>query len=108
MDCSSGEISLRHGEFMDRRHANGTCNGGDIFASITNNTGDRFTSQLIVNTSLDLNGKEVECAVDNGRDRIRINASTIAVTTGWCLVSCTTPQSLRGVARETSWCLRIL
>ena len=87
LDCSSGEISLRHGEFMDMGHANGTCNGGNILARITSYSGDSFTSQLIVNTSLDLNGREIQCAYDNGRDRTVVNASTITLTTGWCLIS---------------------
>ena len=84
LECSSSEISLRHGEFEDTGHANGTCNGGDIFARITSHFGDRFTSQLIVNTSLDMNGKEIECAVDDGRDRTAVGASIITLTTGWC------------------------
>ena len=84
MECSSSEISLRHGEFEDTGHANGTCNGGDIFARITRDGGDRFTSQLIVNTSLDMNGREIECAVDDGRDRTPVGASMITLTTGWC------------------------
>ena len=69
---------------MDTGHENGICNGGDIFARITSHDGDHFTSQLIVNTSLDLNGKEIGCAVDDGRDRTPVNASTITLTTGWC------------------------
>ena len=91
LDCSRG-ISLLHGQFMDTGYANGTCNGGAIFARITSHVtvGDRFTSQLIVNTSLDMNGKEIQCAFDDGRDRTPVNTSTIRITTGWYsfLVSC--------------------
>ena len=79
LDCSSG-ISLLHGQFLD---ASGTCNGGAILARITSYDGDRFTSQLIVNISLDLNGKEIQCAYDNGRERTPVNTSTIRVITGW-------------------------
>jgi hypothetical protein len=67
---------------MDTGYANGTCNGGDIFARITNHTGDQFTSRLIVNTSLDMNSKEIECAYDDGRDRYTVNTSTVRIRTG--------------------------
>ena len=79
---------------MDTGHANGTCNGGNILARITSYSGDRFTSQLIVNTSLDLNGREIQCAYDNGRDRTIVNASTITLTTGWCLMSLHTDATI--------------
>lgn len=82
LDCSRG-ISLLHGVFMDTGYANGTCNGGAIFAHITGHDGDRFTSRLIVNTSLDMNGKEIECAYDDGRDRFTVNTTTIRIRTGW-------------------------
>ena len=84
--CNSGEISLRHGEFEDTGHASGTCNDGAIFANITRHIGDHFTSQLVVNTSLDMNGKGIECAVDDGSSRIPVNASTITLTTGRCML----------------------
>ena len=84
LDCSRG-ISLDHGQFMDTGHANGTCNGGAIFSRITSHVGDRFTSQLIVNTSLDMNGKEIECVSDNGRDRTPVSTNTIRLTTGKCM-----------------------
>ena len=88
-DCSSNsnEISLRHGDFEDTGSENGICNGGAIFANITNHVGDHFTSQLIVNTSLDMNGREIQCIVDDAgalHGRTVVNASTIRLTTGWC------------------------
>ncbi len=66
---------------MDTGYANGTCNGGAIFARITSHIGDRFISQLTVNTSLDMNGREIQCASDDGRDRIPISTNTIRITT---------------------------
>ena len=83
LDCSG--ISLRHGEFVDTRRASGTCNNGAIFGRITSYMGDSFTSQLIVNSSLDLNGKEIECAFDDGTNRITVNTSTVRIRTGGCL-----------------------
>ena len=68
---------------MDTDYANGSCNGGAVFARITSYVGDRFTSRLTVNTSLDMNGKEIQCAFDDGRDRTLVNTSTIRITTGW-------------------------
>ena len=86
MSCNSGEISLRHGNFEDNGHESDTCNGGAIFANITRRIGDRFTSQLTVNTSLDMNGKNIECVVDDGSNRTPVNASTITLTTGRCML----------------------
>ena len=68
---------------MDTGHANGTCNDGAILGRITSITGDRYTSQLIVNTSLDLNGKEIKCAYDDGANRIEVNTTTVRIITGW-------------------------
>ena len=83
LDCSG--ISLRHGEFVDTGRVSGTCNNGAILGLITSYMGDRFTSQLIVNTSLDLNGKELECAFDDGANRMSVNTSIVRIRTGLCL-----------------------
>ena len=83
-DCSSNsnEISLRHGNFEDTGRENGICNRGAIFARITSHDGGQFTSQLTVNTSLDMNGSEIQCVVDDGVGRMVVNASTITLATG--------------------------
>ena len=82
MDCSRG-ISLLHGQFINTGYANGTCNGGAIFARIISHDGGQFISRLTVNTSLDMNGKEIECAYDDGRDSFIVNTSTVRIRTGW-------------------------
>ena len=81
MDCTRG-ISLLHGQFIDTGYANGTCNGGAVFARIYSLVDDRFISRLTVNTSLDMNGKEIECAYDDGRDRFTVNITTVRIRTG--------------------------
>ena len=71
---------------MDNDRASGTCNyNGVILGRITSYMGDSFTSQLIVNSSLDLNGKEIECAFDDGTNRITVNTNTVRIRTGGCL-----------------------
>ena len=81
MDCNS-EVSLRHGQFIESGYTNATCNGGDVFARIVNITESCYISQLIVNTSLSLNGKSVECAFDNGAIEETVNSMVIRLTTG--------------------------
>ena len=81
MDCNS-EVSLRHGQFIESGYTNATCNGGDVFARIVNITESCYISQLIVNTSLSLNGKSVECAFDNGATEETVNSMVIRLTTG--------------------------
>ena len=81
-DCSSGRISLRHGKFLNSGYANGTCNNGAIWASITSANGNSFKSQLVINTSLELDGKSIECAADDGIVEAVIDTATINIITG--------------------------
>ena len=82
LDCTSGIISLRHGQFIQSGYANATCNSGAILASITNITGNCYVSQLIVNTTLSLNNKNVECVSDDGSVETVIDTKTIRIITG--------------------------
>ena len=81
MDCGSG-ISLRHGLFIDTGYANGTCNNGAVFAHIVSNTGGCYTSQLMVNASLNFDGESIQCYFDDGSMETLINTSTIRVVSG--------------------------
>ena len=81
LDCISG-ISLRHGLFIDTGYANGTCNNGAVFARITSNTGGRYTSQLIINASLNFNGESIQCHFDDGLRETLVNTSTIRIISG--------------------------
>ena len=92
LDCSG--ISLRHGDFVDTGRASGACNNGAILGRITSYRDDSFTSQLIVNSSLDLNGKEIECAFDDGTNRITVNTSTVRIRTGTWVLKLETPTKL--------------
>ena len=58
---------------------------GAILGRITSYCDDSFTSQLIVNSSLDLIGKEIERAFDDGTNRITVNTSTVRIRIGGCL-----------------------
>ena len=81
LDCGSG-ISLQHGMFIDSGYANGTCSNRAAFARITNNTGGCYTSQLIINASLDFNGESIQCYFDDGSRETLVNTSTIRVLSG--------------------------
>ena len=81
LDCNT-EVSLHHGQFIESGYASATCNGGEAFAHIVNITDSCYTSQLIVNTSLSLNSKSIECAFDNGAIEETIESMIIRITTG--------------------------
>ena len=83
LECTSG-ISLRHGEFRGTGYANGTCNNGAIRAFITNIdiTGSCYVSQMIVNTSLNLDGESIQCGFDTGTEEIVVDTITIRLIRG--------------------------
>ena len=70
--CQSGEISLRHGRFMD---AVGSCNNGAIIGRGVTSEGNQYTSRLDVTMSNDLVGKTVTCSVDDNL----IGSMTLAI-----------------------------
>ena len=59
--CAGDEIPLIHARFMD---ASGECNDGDIVARSVGVEGMRYTSELEVRISTELNGKSVNCSWD--------------------------------------------
>ena len=82
LHCNSdSEVSLRHGQFIESGYANATCNGGDVFARVVNITDSCYISQLIVNISLSMNGKSVECAFDNGAIEETVDSMIISLRT---------------------------
>ena len=81
LDCVNG-ISLRHGLFRNSGYANATCNNGAILARIVSIENNRYTSQLIVNTSLILNGKSVTCSLDDGSTETPVGTRVINILTG--------------------------
>ena len=81
LSCN-GEASLRHGQFITSSYANATCNGGEVFAHVVNSTDRCYISQLIVNSSLSLNGRSIECAFDNGAREETVDSVLIRITTG--------------------------
>ena len=62
--CAGDEISLIHASFMDGTPASGECNSGDIVAHSVGVEGMRYTSELEVRISAELNGKTVNCSWD--------------------------------------------
>ena len=62
--CAGNEISLIHASFMDGTPESRGCNGGDIVARSVGVEGMRYTSELEVRISAELNGKTVNCSWD--------------------------------------------
>ena len=81
LDCSNG-ISLRHGLFRDTGYANATCNNGAVVARIVSLENNCHTSQLTVNTSLNFDGKSVQCSSDDGSSETPVGIRVISITTG--------------------------
>lgn len=80
LQCSSDSgISLRYGEFITSGYANDTCNNGAILATMTSIAGSCYTTQLIVNTSLNLDGQSVECFSDDGSVESPVDAYTLRI-----------------------------
>ena len=79
-DCSSGtnDISLSHTRFMEG--ISKSCNGGATVATSLGVTNDRYTSQLRVQVSSDLNSRTVQCAHDsNAGPMTAVGTSTLVV-----------------------------
>ena len=81
LECSNG-ISLRHGLFRDTGYANATCNNGAVMARIVSLENNCHTSQLIVNTSLNFDGKSVQCSSADGSTETPVGTRVISITTG--------------------------
>lgn len=84
-DCpeNGNTIILLHNDFSNGM-AHGDCNNGDIIAQGVSSSGDVLTSRLSVMVTSSLDGKRVECAVDNGSMTTIVHNSTIQLTTGLC------------------------
>ena len=83
MACNDGDgLTLRHGDFLQNGHESDSCNGGAFFAHITNITEDCYISRLAANASVNLNGKSVECRLDDGSREFPVDTTTVRITSG--------------------------
>lgn len=86
MDCpeNSNSITLLHSQFANGM-ASGYCNNGAMVGQGVPPRGDSinvFTSQLRVTVNLNLYGKTIECAVDNGITSTTLRRTMIELTKG--------------------------
>ena len=82
LDCSNG-ISLRHGLFRDTGYANASCNNGAVMARIVTSVNNYTTSQLAIrSTSLNFNGKHIQCSFDNGSTETVVGRESIDLMAG--------------------------
>ena len=77
-DC---EVTLIHDEYLLPNGARGECNNGDVVGKSIGVVDNCYTSQLNVSVSEALEGRTVECNVDNG-STILIGVTRINITTG--------------------------
>lgn len=76
-DCASNHIALLHSQFTSDEGAYGTCNNGAIVGWSIAVEDDCYTSQLNVTISTELDGSNVECVYDNGREASAIDLSMV-------------------------------
>ena len=82
-NTDDGTLPLRHSQFsneslMKEYNSDGTI----IVACEVEETGDNYTSQLIIPVTPGIDDKTVECAHDNGATVRVISASTVDITSG--------------------------
>ena len=80
--CESSNILLRHSRFTSPQGATGTCNNGGVTGRSLGVEGDRYTSQLNITVSFNLNSQTVQCAHDDGQTLTTVGSDTIVITTG--------------------------
>ena len=84
---SGNEISLLHEKFSDPDGTEKQCNGGGIVGQSVEVQGNRYTSHLFVDVTLELNGTTVECEYVNlsssqEESRIIIGQTQLILTAG--------------------------
>lgn len=80
LQCTGGsDISLQHRDFIESGYANHTCNNGAILANITSIAPNCYKSQLTINTSLNLDGKNVGCVFDDGSVETPVATYTLRI-----------------------------
>ena len=76
------EITLFHSMFSGiPGTTRGVCNNGDIVGYNIGVENGSYTSKLDILVSPGLNGRTVECILDDGRTNMLINESTLSITT---------------------------
>lgn len=96
-DCSgdTNDISLSHSRFMDLEGISKSCNSGAIVASSVGVTDNRYTSQLSIQVSRDLNGRTIQCAHDSTAGTITtVGTSTLVVANSKFVIVYTSIMSI--------------
>jgi hypothetical protein len=75
------EVTLFHSEFGVPGAARGVCNSGAVVGYNTGMENNCFTSNLDILVSPGLNGRTVECIIDDGVTNTLIDRATLSITT---------------------------
>ena len=75
-------IALRHSEFNTSEKPQGVCNNGGIFARAIGVVNNRYTSQLMLTMSPEINNRTVECVHDHNLTSTVVDSATILLATG--------------------------
>ena len=76
------EIILFHNQYESPNGASGECNNGAVTGRSIEVVNNSYTSQLTIRVTANLNGRTIECLVDDGIVETTINSSTLFVTKG--------------------------
>lgn len=75
------EITLFHSQFDMPSGAFEICNNEAVIGRSIIRENECYTSQLTILVTTDLDGRTVECSVDDGRENTVINTTTLLLTT---------------------------
>ena len=75
-------IVLRHSEFNTSEKPQGVCNNGGIIARAIGVVNNRYTSQLMLTVSPEMNNRTVECVHDYNLTSTVVDSATILSATG--------------------------
>ena len=75
------EVALLHSNFGDPGAARRVCNNGAVVGYSIGVENNCYTSQLDILVSPELNGRTVECSIDDGVTISPIGTATLSITT---------------------------
>ena len=76
------EIVLYHNRYGSMSGTSGVCNNGAVSGRSIEVINSSYISQLTIRVSNGLDRRTVECSIDDGREEILINSSTLLITKG--------------------------
>jgi hypothetical protein len=83
------EVALLHTEFGVPGAARGVCNSGAVVGYNIGVENNCYSSNLDILVSPELNGRAVECSIDDGVTITPIGTATLSITTSKTIILCT-------------------